>query len=409
MAEKNPFAYGRILRPEDAACPRPDLEKRILRAFADRDRLALFGDRRLGKSTLVSRTLALHRHSCITIDLLGLKSVDGLCAVMVSAIEEHIRQRSALLRRITPWLREIGLELRDLRLTLSGGPVRLELSSARTTDTLHRLLDHIGQLSQRAPLAVFFDEFQEIQDRLSKDDGRHVLGILRSVIQRQPKVAYFFAGSAKASFTALFTQEGAPFFEGAQLLEIKPIPEATFAAFLQEQFSRSGRPAATEATHAILTAGGSRAADVQQLAHEAWYAATEVPVSVTAVGRALMKIINGVESTGLALLSSATDPQQRALFTAAFFQDSTELQVRIAEIAQFRSAATYRKALAPFLGGDTPVLEDLGNGRIRFRHHYLRLWCLMQYSRAINLLPAIRDPDYYRALLPAPLRLVLPE
>lgn len=407
MTEKNPFSYGRVLRPEDPACPRPDLEERILRAFADRDRLALFGDRRLGKSTLVSRTLAIHRHPCIAFDLLGLNSVDGLCAIMVSAIEEHIRQRSALLRRVTPWLREIGLDLRDLRLTLSGGPVRLEFSNARSTDTLRRLLDHIGQLSQRAPLAVFFDEFQEINDRLSKEDARHVLGVLRSVIQRQSRAAYFFAGSAKASFTALFTQEGAPFFEGAQLLEIKPIPEAVFAGFLREQFRRSSRPAVPEAIHAILTLGGERAADVQQLAHESWYAATETPVQVSAVSRALVKIVNGLESTGLALLSSATELQQRALFAAAFFQDSAERQARVAEIARFRSATAYRKALSPFLGGDTPVLEDLGNGRIRFRHHYLRLWCLMQHSRAINLLPTVRDPDYYRALLPAPLRLVL--
>lgn len=408
MIDKNPFAYGRILRPEDPACPRPELERRILRAFAAQERLALFGDRRLGKSTLVSRTLAAHKRPCIWIDLLGLKSVDGLAAVIAGAIEEYVRQRSLIVRKVTPWLREIGLDLRELRLTLGAGPVRLNLSSARSTDTLRRLLEHIGQLGQREPLAVFFDEFQEISNRLEREDARHVLGVLRSLIQRQARVTYYFAGSATASFTALFTQEGAPFFEGAQLLEIKPIPDAVFGPFLKEQFDRSHRPATPEAIQAILTLGADRSADIQQLAHESWYAATETPVEISSVGRGLLKIIGNLESTGLALLSGATELQQRALFTAAFFQNSAESQARIAEIARFRSGSAYTRALAPFLDGDTPVLENVGDGRIRFRHHYLRLWCLLQYSRAINLLPVLRDPEYYRQLLPADVRLLLP-
>lgn len=84
----NPFIYGRILRLEDPACSRPELERSIVRAFEKRERLALYGDRRLGKSTLVTRTLAARKAPCLVIDLLGLKSIEGLCAVMVGALEE---------------------------------------------------------------------------------------------------------------------------------------------------------------------------------------------------------------------------------------------------------------------------------------------------------------------------------
>ena len=52
----NPFIYGRVLGSQDAACPRSTYELAIEEAIANRGRLALVGDRRLGKSTLVERT-----------------------------------------------------------------------------------------------------------------------------------------------------------------------------------------------------------------------------------------------------------------------------------------------------------------------------------------------------------------
>jgi hypothetical protein len=51
----NPFVYGRVLGSQDAACPRPTYELAIEEAIANRGRLALVGDRRLGKSTLVEK------------------------------------------------------------------------------------------------------------------------------------------------------------------------------------------------------------------------------------------------------------------------------------------------------------------------------------------------------------------
>jgi hypothetical protein len=52
----NPFVYGRVLGSQDAACPRLIYDRAIEEAVTNRSRLALVGDRRLGKSTLVERT-----------------------------------------------------------------------------------------------------------------------------------------------------------------------------------------------------------------------------------------------------------------------------------------------------------------------------------------------------------------
>lgn len=47
-----------MLAREDSACARPEYERAILATVRDKGRLALVGDRRLGKSTLIERTLA---------------------------------------------------------------------------------------------------------------------------------------------------------------------------------------------------------------------------------------------------------------------------------------------------------------------------------------------------------------
>jgi AAA+ ATPase superfamily predicted ATPase len=402
----NPFIYGRILRLDDPACSRPELERAIARSFEKRERLALYGDRRLGKSTLVTRTLAAQKAPCLVIDLLGLKSIEGLCAVMVGALEEYVRQRSMLIRKITPWLREIGLDLKDIRLLLSRGGMHLEMSTAQSTDTLRRLLDRIGQLAERTPLAVFFDEFQEISDRLTAEDTRHVLGVMRSQIQRQSRVAYYFAGSAKASFTKLFLQEGAPFFEGAHLLDVQPISIASFRAFLAREFERSGKPASAAALETILGIAGERSADVQQLAHETWSMARDTPVTVSAVGRALLQIIGASESLALTLLDKSTALQQRALFAVALYQDQPLSQRELVRITRFRSPSSLRKALEHFLSGELPILEEIGSGRVRFRHRYLRLWFVLERTRAMNFLPQLTDPDEYQRLLPDSVRLL---
>lgn len=140
---------------------------------------------------------------------------------------------------------------------------------------------------------------------------------------------------------------------------------------------RSGKPASAAALEAILGIAGERSADVQQLAHETWSMTRNTPVAASAVGRALLQIIDASESLAIALLDKSTQLQQRALFAVALYQDQPLSQRELVRIIRFRSASSLRKALEPFLSGELPILEQAGTGRVRFRHRYLRLWFVL--------------------------------
>lgn len=402
----NPFIYGRVLHPNEPACSRPELDLRLARAVKGRERIALSGDRRQGKSSLVPRAVAGQGATLLTLDLLGVRNTDGLCSSLAIQFDEFLRSRSMIARKLAPWLREIGIDVREFRGQLAAGPAGLAIGLGQEQTGLLRMLDRIGQIGRRTPLAVFIDEFQVIPDYFDKDEARAVLGALRSAIQRHSEVAYFFAGSASHSFNAIFLSEASPFFQGAHLLDVPSIPAADFTEFLEEQFQKSGKPAEAGAVPLILALAGTRANDVQQLAHETWYVAAS-RAERDAVMRGLSKILRGCESIALYALGNTSIRQQRALFCAAFHEGRPLSLAAIARRGGFTSATDYKTALHPYLAGDEPIVEALPGGAIHFRHHYLRMWFLMNRLRAANCLPFLRDDQAYRELL-TPILAALP-
>jgi len=395
MIENNPFVYGRVLRPGEPACVRRDLDRRLTAAIKHRGRIALSGDRRQGKSSLVPKAVAAVKGvSLLTIDLLGVRNTDSLCAAIAIQFDQFLRDRSLVARKLTPWLREIGLDIRELRAQLSGPGIGISISSSQEHAGFLKLLDRMGQIGKRTKLAVLFDEFQTIPDYFEKGEGQAVLGMLRSAVQRQPEVTYFFAGSTSHSFNAMFQMEGAPFFQSAQLIEVDRIPPADFSEFLGVQFAKTGKRADPDALSLLVALGGPRANDVQQLAHEAWYAA-ESSTSRREVLKGLSKILRGCEEMALYTLGNSTQRQQRALFCVAFFEGRPESLASIARRGGFSSAADYKGTLKIFLGGEAPMLEALPGGAVRFRHHYLRMWFLANRNQAGNTLPFLRDDAAY--------------
>lgn len=397
----NPFVYGRVLSPEDAACARPDYEATILATVRDRGRLALVGDRRLGKSTLIERTLAMHDEPSLRVDFHGVYSFDDLVHRFAEALDTYVRARSPLAKRVTPWLREVGLGLESIRVSFRG--VEASFSTRPPTDHLVRLLGYVAEVAKRQPFALFIDELQDVRERLPAREGEAALGILRAEIQRL-RIPCFFAGSARLSFVGLFTSERSPFFESARLLEIKPIPDAQFRAFLVQQF-RSRDVTLPEATAALLlTVGGDSPNDVQHLAHETFNAASGARVEPEAIGAALAKILADITPLAEQRLESLTVRQQRVLFTVALFEHLGAGTREFHSLAGVDSQSAIVKAVAPGLDGPDPMVEKIGS-RYRVRSRYLRLWLASRRRTIQALIPVLRDDEAYRGAL----RRVCPE
>jgi hypothetical protein len=393
--QPNPFVYGRVLGIADAACPRPRFEASILQAVRDKGRLALAGDRRLGKSTLVERTLAAEKHPLLRWDFHRVYSVEDLVHRAAEQLDAFVRGSSPIARKLTPWLREIGVGIDSIRLSYQGTEAALRVRTP--TDHLARLLGYIGEIAKRRDFALFIDELQDVRDGLPEREGDAVLGLLRSELQRL-RTPCFFAGSSRESFRALFMGEASPFYESARLLEVTSIPVPELRAFLVKQFARGHYELPPEAANVLLAIGGESPNDVQHLAHETWNAAVGPRIGGGELGRALSKILSDLTPMADTWLGQLTRRQQRVLMATALYEhvgSGTEMFLRAAGV---HNNGAITSALRPCIHTRDPIVEKVGS-RYRIRSRYLRLWLATRQQLAPELIPLLRPEGVYSAAL----------
>lgn len=391
----NPFVYGRILGIADPACAREEYEEAILRTVRDRGRLALVGDRRHGKSTLIERTLAARKLPVLRWDFYKVLSMDDLVRRAAEDLDNFVRGLSPIARRVTPWLREVGVGIQAIRLSYRGAEATLSLGAP--TDHLKRLLGYVAQVAARRPFSLFIDELQDIKDRLPEREAEAALGLLRGELQRL-EIPCFFAGSSRESFRSLFTSETSPFFESARLLEVRPLPAEQFSAFLVKQFSRGGFELAREAAQVILSIGGESPNDVQHLAHEVWNFSVRKLVGAPEIDLALAKILQDLSPMGETWLSLLTQRQTRALLATALFDHLGAATEQLMRMAGVTNTGAMSGALKPCLAGPDPIVEKRAS-RYAVRSRYLRLWLATRRHLILELIPSLREEERYQAAL----------
>lgn len=392
---KNPFVYGRILRAEDAACARVQHEQAILSTARDDARLALVGDRRHGKSTLVERTLATHKLPLLRWDFHKVLSMEDLIRRAAEDLDNFVRTLSPIARRVTPWLREVGVGIQEIRLSYHGASAKLSLGAP--TDHLKRLLGYLAQVSSRRPFSLFIDELQDVKDQLGGREGDAVLGILRGELQRL-KMPCFFAGSSRDSFRSLFTSDASPFFESARLLEVGPLPIPEVMGFLITQFERGGFTLPREAAQVILSIGGESPNDIQHLAHEVWNFSGQRTVGAQEIDLALAKILQDFNPMGETWLALLSKHQTRVLLATALFDHLGSSTDEFKRAAGVRNPGAVKSALLPCTSGSDPIVEKI-TSRYRVRSRYLRLWLSTRRHLVQEMIPSLREETRYQAAL----------
>lgn len=395
VAPRNPFVYGRILSVDDAACPRRQYEKAILETARNQGRLALVGDRRLGKSSLVERTLEAHKIPVLRWDFQKVLSLEDLIRRAAEDLDRFIGSISPIARRVTPWLREVGVAIQEIRLSYHG--IGATVSTGVPTDHLKRLLSVLLKISSRKSFCLFVDELQNIKDRLPEREGEAVLGILRGDLQHL-KAPVFYAGSSRESFRSIFTSDSSPFFESARLLEIEPFPAEDLTKFLIAQFAHTGVSLAPETALLILNIGGDSPNDVQHLAHEVWNFKTTKSIGTSEIKLALAKILQDVAPVGETWTANLTRRQMRALLATALYDhlgSGTEQFMRAAGIDKTGAIPGVFK---PCVSGPDPIVEKIGS-HYRVRSRFLKLWLASQRHLLQEMIPTLRDDTRYRAAL----------
>lgn len=193
----------------------------VLDTMRSRGRLVLFGERRMGKTTLLRRAaekLEEEGATAIYVDLWQRVDAADINREILRQLPAGwlVGERAQRLLHALRGIVQLGVSQDGRpRLSLSGEGAR---GNARAT--LERILTGIDEIAARsdAPVAIVFDEFQEIENKV--ENGAP---LLRGIQQASPNVAYVLSGSVLRMIRELIGPEG-PLL-GIPSREIGPIPE----------------------------------------------------------------------------------------------------------------------------------------------------------------------------------------
>ena len=397
----NPFIYGQILLPGYPFCRRPELEKQVQDTADSRRRAVLLGDRRMGKSSLVEHTLGGSDRILLSVDLRGLESVSDFIDRLLLRLATQLETRRPLLKHLPAAFKDALSFVSTLRVNIAG-LVEFQASNKVKASTVMQAMDALQRASQWRPLVVFFDEFQEIAENLDAKASNHLLGVLRSEIQRQDRIAYIFAGSARSAMMELFTKGSSHFYQSASIVDVGPIPRQAMGRFFKEQFALGGRDLTEDAQHAIFALAGDSPNDQQQFAYHIWARSTPGSIDLKALQSAFATLMAEVGRRGEQILDDATTIQRRALFAIALREDEEFARDEFLRFGGFRGHSSLAAAIKPFLKGNSALLEKRGS-RVRYRERFIRLWLILQLMRNPSMFRGtakIAKEERYTLLLP---------
>lgn len=277
-----PFKVG---VPEAAFTDRADEMSRVLDAMRAGGRLIVYGERRLGKTTLLRRAAErIAREGGVVV------YVDAWAAADAAAVARRILEqlpRSWLLgERAADLLRTLaGMVTLGVSST-SGAPViRLDPGQRRLPDdAVQRLIRALDGAAGHAdgPVVLVLDEFQKLEDRTGIAPAE-----LRGLAQECGHLAVILSGSAQGTIVELMAPD-APFY-GVPALEVGPIDGAHLARWLRSKLERAGVEISPGASRRIVERAEGITSYVLELGNQV-AAAAEGPVTPDVVDAAFRAV-----------------------------------------------------------------------------------------------------------------------
>jgi uncharacterized protein len=256
---KNPFQYGGIVEGP-AFCNRKKELADLTAAIQSGEKLFVYSERRLGKTSLVRtalRALPKARYAAAYVDLWPTDGEPSFVTATARAITESMSSTAdqlldvakQLFSRLTPSVTTDaeGKPGVTFGLTVSGQPGR----------ELEEVLAAPSQIATRGKrqVVMVFDEVQQMLEYESDAVERR----LRSIIQKQQDVAYIFLGSRKHLIQKMFLDRSKPLYRAAGHYPLGPIETRYWIPFISGKFRDGARPMSEDIIHMVcnLTQGQS--------------------------------------------------------------------------------------------------------------------------------------------------------
>lgn len=371
----NPFRYGGIV-DRDGFCNRTTEIADLMRAIENEERLFLYSERRMGKTSLIRRILSdlpKRRFLGAYVDLWPTDGAESFAAATAKAVTEGLATSADRMLQIAK--RFFG-SLSPAVTTDSSGNPQMTFQIVRTqsiTPTFHEVLAAPEKIASRrnCQVVVIFDEFQ----RILEYESDFVERMLRSVIQKQRGVAYIFLGSRKHLIQKMFLDEARPFYRSGTHYPLGPIEAKRWLSFIRKRFLKSDKTIGDELILSVCDLTGGHPFYTQHLCHVLWELCEPgTKVTSATLEQAVSLLLERESYAYTALWESFGLNQRRFLFGLA--SAPPNVKVYAADFIQrnkLRSPSTVQRVVKSLHNRD---VIDRDNGSFVISDRFFRLWML---------------------------------
>lgn len=363
----NPFKYGCIVEG-GYFCARPRLAKQLSDYIVAGQNLVMQGERRMGKSSLVTNTVAKMRgYRMLYADFMDVRTVADVCNQIADALARFEAEDSLFKRTVSL--------LSHLRPTvtvdaMTGMPtISVDSRSAQNTASVNTVMNVVADHVKGRKACVVFDEFQDI---LELKDGERILAMMRSKIQFLSQTSFVFLGSARNAMLDIFMSPKSPFYKSATIFDVEAIPDGDFYRFISDRFRTGGRTISREVFQEILSFTRRTPGDVQEYCDAAWQVTSsgdEVTPSV--LEASLKRIFEREGATFSSFARRLTDIQLRVLRSLAVLGGAHPLSGDFLRYSDVANTASVKRALNALCSADLVYCLD---GEYKFVSPFFREW-----------------------------------
>lgn len=235
----NPFIVTGKIEPE-YFCDRVQESARLIKSITNGNNLVIISPRRMGKTGLIrfcyDKPEIKENYYTFFIDILHTSSLREFTYLLGREIYETLLPRS---RKMT------NLFLQTLKSIsgkfgfdpLTGTPTfNIELGDIERPEyTLDEIFRYLSAADK--PCIVAIDEFQQV----AKYPEKNIEALLRTHIQKIGNSHFIFAGSERHMMQEMFLSASRPFYNSADMLELKAIVPEIYIPFIAEHFTKRNR------------------------------------------------------------------------------------------------------------------------------------------------------------------------
>lgn len=236
---KNPFVVVKNI-PEALFCDRNAETDFLIKQIENGRNTVMVSPRRMGKTGLIQHLFRQQKlvdnYESFFIDLYAVTSLQEMSYLLGKTVFERLKSQKE--KRLDSFFQIIKSLRAGFKIDSLTGEPKFELGIGAVENPATTLEEVFAYLeSAENPCVLALDEFQQVAEFREK----RVEALLRGLIQQCSKTSFIFSGSKQHTISQMFQSKAKPFYQSAQLMDLRPLELEVYTDFVTRLFSEYGK------------------------------------------------------------------------------------------------------------------------------------------------------------------------